>query len=96
MGNNTSQLIATAFTFGTAAFVFAILPFSFVLLRGIYKANQGHNSHSSSILSVFVMAFSVHFISCMAFMLSIKILDTINALYEPNYLENKVFTLLKR
>lgn len=91
MGNNASQLIASAYTFGTAGLVFATMPFLFVLLRGIFKANSGHNSHSSSILSVFAMAFSVHFISCIGFMLLIKILDILNAVYEKNYLQEKVF-----
>ncbi|WP_416860871.1 hypothetical protein [Helicobacter ganmani] len=91
MGNSASQLIASAFTFGTASLVFATMPFLFVLLRGIFKANSGHNAHSSSILSVFAMAFSVHFVSCIGFMLLIKILDALNAVYESNYLQNKIF-----
>ncbi|MBX7491249.1 hypothetical protein [Helicobacter turcicus] len=91
MGTSASQLIASAFTFGTAALVFATLPFLFVLLRGIFKANSGNNAHSSSILSVFAMAFCVHFISCIGFMTLIKVLDALNAIYESNYLQNKVF-----
>lgn len=91
MGNSASQLIASAYTFGTAGLVFATLPFLFILLRGIFKANSGHNAHSSSILSVFAMAFCVHFISCIGFMLLIKILDALNAIYEENYLQGKVF-----
>lgn len=91
MGNSASQLIASAFTFGTAGLVFATLPFLFVLLKGIFKANNGHNAHSSSILSVFTMAFCVHFVSCIGFMLCIKILDALNAIYEANYLQDKIF-----
>ncbi len=91
MGNSASQLIASAYTFGTGALVFATLPFLFVLLKGIFKANSGHNAHSSSILSVFAMAFSVHFISCIFFMLAIKTLDALNAVYESNYLQGKIF-----
>ena len=91
MGNSASQLIASAFIFGTASLVFATMPFLFVLLRGIFKANSGHNAHSSSILSVFAMAFSVHFVSCIGFMMLIKILDALNAVYKSNYLQNKIF-----
>lgn len=91
MGNSASQLIASAYTFGTAGLVFGTLPFLFILLRGIFKANSGHNTHSSSILSVFAMAFCVHFVSCIGFMLLIKILDALNAVYEENYLQGKVF-----
>lgn len=93
MGNSASQMIASAFTFGTSALVFASLPFLFILLKGIFKANSGHNTHSSSILSVFAMAFSVHFISCLGFMLAIKTLDAFYAIYEPNYLQGKIFSI---
>ena len=94
MVNIASQLIASAFTFGTASLVFATMPFLFVLLRGIFKANSGHNAHSSSILSVFAMAFSVHFVSCIGFMMLIKILDALHAVYKRNYLRNKVFEII--
>ncbi|RDU61490.1 hypothetical protein [Helicobacter sp. MIT 14-3879] len=90
---SSTQLIATAFTFGLSALAFAYLPFIFTLVNGMLKANSGHNSHSYSVLSVFIMAFIVHFISCVAFMLGIKMLDVLGALYEEDYLQNKIFSI---
>ncbi|ECC2934685.1 hypothetical protein FOW14_10030, partial [Campylobacter coli] len=57
-----TQLIATAFTFGGSALVFSTLPFAFVLVNGILKAKNSNNS--GSILSVFLFAFFIHFMSC--------------------------------
>lgn len=91
MPTSPTHLIATAFTFGSAALVFAYLPFLFVLTRGIYKANNGHNAHSSSVVSVFLMAFFVHFLSCIGFLVVIKLLDTLSALQAPNYFQDKIF-----
>ncbi|EJG3290960.1 hypothetical protein M9137_001942, partial [Campylobacter coli] len=86
-----TQLIATAFTFGGSALVFSTLPFAFVLVNGILKAKNSNNS--GSILSVFLFAFFIHFMSCSFFMLGIKLLDILNAIYEPNYIQNKVFPI---
>lgn len=92
LGNAGTQLIVTAFTFGTCALAFATLPFLFVLVNELLKANSG-NSQSSSIINVFVIAFIVHFISCVFFMLGIKMLDILNALYQSNYLQEKIFPI---
>lgn len=92
-GTSGTQLIATAFTFGAAALVFSTLPFLFVLLRGLYKVNSGSNQHSGSVISVFSIAFIVHFASCVCFMMGIKLLDVLNAIYSPNLLQDKVFEI---
>ncbi|TNB59008.1 hypothetical protein FDR72_08995 [Campylobacter helveticus] len=92
LGNSATQTIVTAFTFGTCALAFATLPFLFVLVNGLLKANSG-NTQSSSIINVFVIAFGVHFISCIFFMLGIKLLDILNAIYEANYLQEKIFPI---
>ncbi|MDO4671663.1 MAG: hypothetical protein Q4A76_01955, partial [Porphyromonadaceae bacterium] len=92
LGNAGTQLIVTAFTFGSCALAFATLPFLFVLVNGLLKANSG-NSQSSSIINVFVIAFVVHFISCVFFMLGIKLLDILNAIYQSNYLQEKIFPI---
>ncbi|EIZ7225345.1 hypothetical protein Q3S29_000065 [Campylobacter upsaliensis] len=92
LGNSATQIIVTAFTFGTCALAFATLPFLFVLVNGLLKANSG-NSHSSSVINVFAIAFVVHFISCIFFMLGIKMLDILNALYQSNYLQEKIFPI---
>ena len=60
LGSSSTQILATAFTFGLTALAFAYLPFVFVLANGLIKANRGHNAHSSSVLSVFTFAFAVH------------------------------------
>lgn len=86
-----TQLIATAFTFGTASLVFATLPFLFILARGLYKANSQSNAHSSSVVSVFTIGFVIHFLSCVGFMVAIKCLDVLNALNNPYLLQNKIF-----
>lgn len=92
LGNQATQLIVTAFTFGISSLAFATLPFLFVLVNGLLKANSG-NSQSSSIINVFVIAFGVHFLSCVFFMLGIKMLDILNALYQSNYLQGKIFPI---
>lgn len=91
--NFGTQLIATAFTFGLSALAFAYLPFIFVLTSGLIRANMGHNSHSSSVISVFILAFIVHFVSCILFMLGIKLLDILSAVYSNNLLQDKVFPI---
>ncbi|QKG30293.1 hypothetical protein [Campylobacter sp. RM16187] len=89
-----TQLIATAFTFGTAGFAFATLPFLFVLVNGMIKANSGHNAHSSNFTGVISFAFLVHLCSCVFFMIAIKLLDILGALGKgTDYFSNKVFTL---
>lgn len=93
LGTSSAQLIATAFTFGLASMAFAYLPFLFILVNGILKANSGHNAHSSSIMNVFAVAFLVHLVSCILFMLGVKLLDILGALYEENYLQNKIFSI---
>ena len=75
LGTSSTQVIATAFTFGLSALAFAYFPFIFALTNGIIKANSGHNAHSSSIISVFVFAFVIHFLSCIFFMMGIKLFD---------------------
>lgn len=87
-----SQDLATAFTFGLAALAFAFLPFLFVVVNGLIKANSGHNAHSSSILSVFTVAFIVHIISCIMFMVGVKLLDILATISKGNnYLQNTIF-----
>lgn len=93
LGTSSTQLIATAFTFGLSALAFAYLPFIFVLVNGLVRANGGHNAHSSSILSIFIFAFAVHFLSCIFFMMGIKMLDILGALYQNNYLQDKIFPI---
>lgn len=88
-----SQQLATAFTFGLAALAFTFLPFLFVVTNGMLKANSGHNAHSSSVLSVFVVAFIVHTISCAMFIVGIELLDILAAPTKgtDNYLKNTIF-----
>lgn len=93
LANSGTHNIATAFTFGAAALVFATLPFLFMLLRGLYKANSGNQAHSNSIINVFAMAFGVHFVSCIFFMMGIKLLDVLNAIYSHNHLQDKIFKI---
>lgn len=93
LGTSSTQLIATAFTFGLSALAFAYFPFIFALTNGIIKANSGHNAHSSSIISVFVFAFVIHFLSCIFFMMGVKLLDVLSALYEDKYFQSKVFSV---
>lgn len=93
LGTTSTQLIATAFTFGLAALAFTHFPFIFTLVNGLLKANSGHNSHSSSVLSVFAMAFAVHSIACVLFMIGVKMLDVLGSLYQGNYLQEKIFPI---
>lgn len=93
LGTTSTQLISTAFVFGLAALAFAYLPFIFTLVNGILKANSGHHAHSSSILSIFAVSFIVHFVSCVFFMLGVKLLDTLSAMYQNNYLQDKIFPI---
>ncbi|CAD7289500.1 hypothetical protein LMG7974_01577 [Campylobacter majalis] len=89
-----TELIATAFTFGTAGFAFASLPFLFVLVGGLIKANSGHNTHSSNITGVMFLAFLVHLCSCVFFMVCIKLLDILGALGKGvNYFSSKIFKI---
>ena len=90
LANSATQLIATAFTFGAGAFAFATLPFIFVLINGLLKTNNP-NTPNTSLLSTFFLAFSVHFLACVFFMLGIKLLDILSAIYETNYLQSKIF-----
>lgn len=93
LGSSSTQILATAFTFGLTALAFAYLPFVFVLANGLIKANRGHNAHSSSVLSVFTFAFAVHFISCIFFMTTIKMLDVLGTIYQSNYLQETIFNV---
>lgn len=93
LGAHSTQLITTAFTFGLSALAFAYLPFIFVLVNGYIKSSSGHNAHSSSVISVFVFAFVVHFIACVLFMMGIKLLDVLSALYQNNYFQGKIFPI---
>lgn len=88
-----SQQLATAFTFGLAALAFTFLPFIFVVSNGMLKVNSGHNAHSSSVLSVFIVAFIVHTISCVMFIVGIELLDILAAPTKgtDNYLKNTIF-----
>ncbi|EJP2870311.1 hypothetical protein QTF06_001502 [Campylobacter jejuni] len=87
-----TQLITTAFVFGLAALAFSTAPFLFTLSNGILKARNG-NTSSSSIISVFCIAFILHTASCIFFILGIKLLDILNNLYESNYYTNKIFPI---
>ena len=93
LGSSSTQLISTAFVFGLSALAFAYLPFFFTLANGLVKANSGHNARSGSIMSVFSVAFIVHFLSCIFFMLGVKLLDVLGALYQNNYLQEKIFPI---
>lgn len=88
-----SQQLATAFTFGLAALAFTFLPFIFVVTNGMLKANSGHNAHSSSVLSVFIVAFIVHTISCAMFIVGIELLDILAAPTKGtnDYLKTTIF-----
>ncbi|OCS21976.1 hypothetical protein CFVI97532_06970 [Campylobacter fetus subsp. venerealis cfvi97/532] len=89
-----TQLIATAFTFGTAGFAFATLPFLFVLVNGLIKANSGHNTHSSSVVGVMFLSFAIHLCSCISFLVGIKLLDILGALGNGNnYFSEKIFSI---
>lgn len=88
-----SQQLATAFTFGLAALAFTFLPFIFVVTNGMLKANSGHNAHSNSVLSVFIVAFIVHTISCAMFIVGIELLDILAAPTKGtnSYLKDTIF-----
>lgn len=89
---NTSgvQTLASAYVFGSAGLVFALLPFLFMVLRGIMKAND-HNTRHTSIFGVFAFAFVVHIVSCIFFMTSMKILNLTAPMKEKDYFTGKVF-----
>ncbi|MBR8466472.1 hypothetical protein KDE13_09010, partial [Campylobacter sp. faydin G-140] len=77
MGNEFStgtHLITTAMVFGIGALVFAIMPFSALLLRGISRAKDNTTS-GFNIVSVIMTAFFAHAFFCIFFIAVIQILD---------------------
>lgn len=94
IGSAGANKIATAFTIGTSAIVFATLPFVFVCLAGYFRAKSGHNAQSSSMVSTFGFAFIVHTFSCVLFTLGIKCLDILGGIAkESDYFSNKIFSI---
>ncbi|EAH7567697.1 hypothetical protein EOD82_09015 [Campylobacter jejuni] len=90
LNSTPTQILSSAFVFGGVALVFATMPFIYILINGMMKARNG-NTPSSSIISVFCSAFIVHTISCVFFILGIKLLDVLNAIYEEKYFQGKLF-----
>lgn len=92
LSGSGEQLITSAYVFGTSALAFASLPFLFMVLRALMKSGENQTS-STDILGVFALAFLVHFVSCIFFMMLIKLIDSQNSIYGANYLQDKVFPL---
>lgn len=92
LSSSPTQIILTAFTFGLASIVIATLPFIFTILNGSMKAKNG-NTPSSSVISVFCLAFFIHTICCILFILGIKLLDILNSLESNNFFANKIFPI---
>lgn len=86
------QLIASAYVFGVSALAFASLPFLFMILRALMKSNENQTS-SVDVIGVFAFSFLVHFVSCVSFLMLIKMIDAQNLTYGANYLQDKVFPL---
>ncbi|RAX56536.1 hypothetical protein CCZ01_09180 [Helicobacter monodelphidis] len=87
-----AKLITAAYVFGSAALIFAICPFLFVVIKGILKAKDP-NTSAFNILGVAVSAFFVHLFSCIGFMLLIKTLDLFNKAVSSNYIQEKLFKI---
>lgn len=89
MSSSVEQLIASAYVFGAGALAFATLPFLFCILRALMKAKEPHTL-AGGIFGVFLFAFAVHLVSCVAFVGVIKVLD-LQTIHGANYYSEKVF-----
>ncbi|EAI7269751.1 hypothetical protein B0619_07200 [Campylobacter lari] len=92
LNSSPSQILITTLVFGLASLVITTLPFIYTLINGSMKARNG-NTPSSSVISVFCIAFIIHTVCCVLFILGIKLLDILNAINESNYLQNKIFSI---
>ncbi|TEY00722.1 hypothetical protein [Campylobacter sp. US33a] len=92
LSSKGEQLIATAYTFGATSLVFAVAPFLIVIIKGLID-HRKPDRLPSSIFSVILFAFLVHTISCILFLLFIKIADAQSRIYGSNYFQEKVFPL---
>ncbi|EAJ2975635.1 hypothetical protein ACOTVD_09040 [Campylobacter jejuni] len=92
LSSTGEQLIATAYTFGAAAFVFAVFPFGFVIIKAIMDSKKP-DVLPSSVFGVLLLAFSIHVVSCFSFHMMIQILDSQKSIYTDNYFSQKVFPL---
>ena len=87
-----AKLINSAMIFGVCAVIFAVLPFLSTVILGIKNTSSNQSQSSMNSIGYALLAYSVHVISCMSFMLTIKILDALN-FSEQNYLEGRVFPI---
>lgn len=86
------QLLSSAFLFGSAAMVFASMPFIFIVARGLLKANDPQ-TRSSSIIGTFTFAYVIHFLSCLGFYTTILVLDSLKTIYGTSHFQNVVFPI---
>lgn len=86
-----AKLITAAYVFGIGAIVFAVCPFLFVVIKGILKSRDPSVS-GTNVFSLALLAFIVHFVSCIGFMVVIKGLDLLNR-FEPNLIQQKIFSI---
>lgn len=91
MNSGGTSIIATSYIFGASAIVFATMPFCFIIIKGILKSSN--NQHSASIMKSIGLAYMVHCISCIFFMIIVKSLDKLNKLYSQYGLEEKIFPI---
>ncbi len=92
LGDSEDQIVASAYVFGGASLAFATIPFSFVILKAWIDSKKP-DVLPSSVFGVIILAFAVHFISCISFMTLIKVLDTVSSIYGKNYFQTKVFPM---
>ena len=86
-----AKIITTAALFGAAAAVFTIVPFAFIIVRGILISRQD-STGGGMVVTYAILAFVTHLISSLAFIATVKILDALNT-SDNTYLQNKVFPI---
>jgi len=87
-----AKLINSAMIFGVTAVVFSVMPFLSTVIMGIKKTTSNQSPSSANIIGYAILAYSVHVVSCISFMLTILILDALN-FSDSNYLRGKVFPI---
>ena len=87
-----TKLINSAMIFGATAVIFAVMPFLSTVIMGIKKTTSNQSTSSANIVGYAILAYSVHVVSCISFMLTVLILDALN-FSDSNYLRGKVFPI---
>ena len=85
------NMMNSAFTFGLASIAFAVFPFLLMMTRALITAKQ--NKHNFSLINSLGLAYLVHCVSCISFIVLVKMLDLLRTIYGGNYLQDKVFPL---